>query len=136
MSANAKRIALGALCLLYVPFLGWISLVTTPAYVSWPMLSAFVPPVAFSSLALGLIVSPRAARVTALFAFCLLAVWMIENVGSVYWRIVDWERWQGAALGDALVGALEQSVPRAPYWLAVLLPLCVAGVYLYVSRGK
>ena len=130
------RIVLGALCLLYVPFLGWISLVTTPAYVTWPMFSAFVPPVVFASLALGLIVSSRAARTTALLAVVVLAVWMIENVGSVYWRIVDWERWQGAAFGDALVGALEQSVPRAPYWLAVLLPLCVAGVYLYVSRRK
>ncbi|HXU43707.1 MAG TPA: hypothetical protein VN675_15375 [Burkholderiales bacterium] len=136
MSPPHKRIALGTLCLAYVPFLGWISLVTTPAYVWWPMFSAFVPPVVFASLALGLIVSERAARVTALFAACVLAVWLLENVGSVYWRIVDWERWQGAALGDALVGALEQSVPRAPYWLAVLLPLCVAGGYLYVSRRK
>jgi len=136
MSPSHRRIALGALCLLYVPFLGWISLVTTPAYVWWPMLSAFVPPVVFASLALGLIVSERAARVTALLAFCVLAVWLLENVGSVYWRIVDWERLQGAAFGAALVGALEQSVPRAPYWLAVLLPLCVAGGYLYVSRRK
>jgi len=131
-----RRMVLGALCLAYVPFLGWISLVTTPTYVTWPMLSAFVPPVVFSSLAFGLIVSRRAARGTALFAFCLLAVWLLENIGSVYWRIVDWERWQGAALGDAMVGALEQSVPRAPYWLAVLLPLCVAGAYLYLSRRK
>lgn len=130
------RIVLGAFCLAYVPFLGWISLVTTPAYVTWPMLSAFVPPMVFAALALGLIVSQRAARATALFAVCVLAVWLLENVGSVYWRIVDWERWQGAALGDAMVGALEQSVPRAPYWLAVLLPLCVAGGYLYVSRRK
>jgi len=130
------RIVLGALCLAYVPFLGWISLVTTPAYVTWPMLSAFVPPVVFASLALGLLVSERAARATALFALCVLAVWLLENVGSVYWRIVDWERWQGAALGDAMVGALQQSVPRAPYWLAVLLPLCVAGGYLYLSRQR
>ena len=128
------RIALGALCLAYVPFLGWISLVTMPAYVTWPMLSAFVPPAALASLALGLIVSRRAARVTALLASCVLAVWLIENVGSVFWRIVDWERWQGASLGDAVVGALEQSVPRAPYWLAVVVPLCVAGVYLWRSR--
>jgi hypothetical protein len=84
------RIVLGALCLAYVPFLGWISLVTTPTYVTWPMLSALVPPVVFASL----------------------------------------------ALGDAMAGALEQSVPRAPYGLAVLLPLCVAGAYLYVSRRK
>ena len=130
------RIVLGALCLAYVPFLGWISLVTAPAYVTWPMLSAFVPPVVFASLALGLIVSQRAARTTALFAFCVLAVWLLENIGSVYLRIVAWERWQGAALGDAMVGALEQSVPRAPYWLTVLLPLAVAGVYLYRSRRK
>ena len=75
-----------------------IALVTTPTYVTWPMLSAFVPPVVFASLALGLIVSQR------------------------------------AALGDAPVGALEQSVPRAPYWLAVVVPLCVAGVYLWRSR--
>ena len=131
-----NRIVLGALCLAYVPFLGWISLVTTPAYVTWPMLSAFVPPVAFASLALGLLVSQRAARATALIAFCILAAWLVENVGSVFWRIVDWERWQGASLGDAVVGALKQSVPRAPYWLAVVLPLCVAGSYFYLARRK
>lgn len=125
---------LGALCLAYVPFLSWISLVTTPSYVTWPMLSVFVPTVAFTSLALGLIVSQRAARGTALLAFCVLAVWLVENIGSVFWRIVDWERRQGASVGDAFVGALEQSVPRTPYWLAVALPLCVAATYLYVSR--
>ncbi|HUQ24238.1 MAG TPA: hypothetical protein VM140_01110 [Burkholderiales bacterium] len=136
MTADAKRMALGALCLAYVPFLGWISLVTTPAYVTWPMLSAFVPPVAFASLAFGLLVSRRAARATALIAACILAVWLLENVGSVFWRIVDWEREVGASLGDALVGALEQSVPRAPYWLAVVVPLCVAGSYLYLARRQ
>ena len=136
MSPPHRRIALGALCLAYVPFLGWISLVITPAYLTWPMLSAFVPPVAFASLALGLIVSHRAARATALLAFCVLLVWLVENIGSVFWRIVDWERRQGASLGDAFVGALEQSVPRAPYWLAVVLPLGVAASYLYVSRQK
>lgn len=136
MSPPHRRIALGALCLAYVPFLAWISLVTTPAHVTLPMLSAFVPPAAFASLALGLLVSQRAARATALVAFCVLAVWLIENVGSIFWRIVNWERWQGASLGDAVVGAMEQSVPRAPYWLAVALPLCVAGSYLYLARRK
>jgi hypothetical protein len=127
---------LGAICLAYVPFLGWVSLVSTPAYLSWPMFSAFVPPVALASLALGLIASRRAARATALLALVALALWLLESIGSVLWRIVDWERGQGASLGDAFMGALEQSVPRAPYWLAVALPLCVSATYLYVSRPK
>ncbi len=131
-----RRIVLGALCLAYVPFLGWISLIATPAYVTWPMFSVFLPPAAFATLALGLIVSERAARITALLALVVLALWLIENIGSAFWRIVDWERWQGATLGDAFVGALEQSGPRAPYWLAVVAPLCVAAAYLYVSRQK
>ena len=131
-----KRAVLGAICLAYVPFLGWVSLVTTPAYVTWPMFSMFVPPAAFASLALGLIVSDRAARITALLALVALALWLTENVGSVFWRIVDWERRQGATLGDAFVGALEQSGPRAPYWLAVVAPLCVAAAYLYLLRQK
>jgi len=131
-----KRAVLGAICLAYVPFLGWVSLVTTPAYVTWPMFSMFVPPAAFASLALGLIVSDRAARITALLALVALALWLTENVGSVFWRIVDWERRQGATLGDAFVGALAQSGTRAPYWLAVVAPLCVAAAYLYLLRQK
>ena len=131
-----KRIALGAICLAYVPFLGWVSLVTTPAYLSWPMFSVFVPPAAFATFALGLVVSERAARVTALLAAAVLAVWLIENIGSVFWRIVDWERWQGATVGAAFVGALEQSGPRVPYWLAVAAPLCVATAYRYASRQR
>ena len=136
IGGHGRRIALGALCLAYVPFLGWISLVTTPAYVWWPMLSAFIPPAAFAPFALGLIVSRRAARATAWLACVVLAAWLVENVVTVYLRIVDWERWQGAALGAALLSALEQSVPRSPYWLAVLLPLGVAAAYLYASREK
>jgi hypothetical protein len=136
LDARARRLALGATCLAYVPFLGWISLVTTPAYVWWPMLSAFIPPAAFASFALGLIVSRRAARATAWLAGVVLAAWLVENVVTVYLRIVDWERWQGASVGGAIISALEQSVPRAPYWLAVLLPLGVACAYLYASRER
>jgi hypothetical protein len=136
VEGRAGRVALGALCLAYVPFLGWIALVTTPAYVWWPMLSVFIPTAAFAPFALSLLVSRRAARTTAWLACAVLVAWLLQNIAIVFLRIVDWERWQGAELGDALLAALEQSVPRAPYWLAVLLPLGVAAAYLYASREK
>jgi hypothetical protein len=55
-------------------------------------------------------------------------------VGAIFWHLVGWEQRQGAALGEAIVGALGESVPRVPYWLAALLPLCVGGVHLWRSR--
>lgn len=128
------RIALGVACLLYVPLLGWVSVVATPAYVSFPWLSIFIAPAALAVLALGVLLNTRAARATAWAALGLLALWLAENVGAVFWHLVGWEQRQGAALGDALVGALGASVPRAPYWLAALLPMCVGGVYLWRSR--
>lgn len=136
LTNGRARIALGALCLAYLPFLGWIALVATPAYAWWPMLSVFLPTAAFAPFALGLIASPRAARATAWLAVVVLAAWLVENIAAVLLRIVDWERWQGASLGGALLAALEQSLPRAPYWLAVLLPLAVAAAYLYTSRNR
>lgn len=128
------RVALGALCLLYVPFLAWVSLVATPAYVTFPWLSAFTAPSALAVLALGLLLNTRAARATAWVAFAVLALWLAENVVAIFWHLVGWEQRQGAPLGDALVGALGQSVSRLPYWLAALIPLCLAGACLWRSR--
>ena len=128
------RVALGSLCLLYVPLLAWISLVATPAYALFPWLSVFVAPAALGVVALGVLLNSRAARRTAWAALGVLALWLAENVGAIFWHLVGWERRQGAALGDALIGALGESVPRIPYWLAALLPLCVAGSYLWRSR--
>ena len=125
---------LGVACLLYVPFLGWISLVATPAYVLFPWLSVFLAPAALAVLALGLLLDTRAARATAWAALGVLALWLAENVATIFWHLVGWERRQGAALGDAIVGALGESVPRVPYWLAALVPLCVASVHLWRSR--
>jgi hypothetical protein len=136
LEGRTRRFALGAICLAYVPFLGWISLVTTPAYVWWPMLSVFIPTAAFAPFALALLVSRRAARSTAWLACAVLAAWLVQNIAIVFLRIVDWERWQGAQVGDAILSALGQSLPRLPYWLAVLLPLAVAAAYLYASRER
>jgi hypothetical protein len=128
------RIVLGSLCLAYVPFLAWISLVTTPAYVLFPWVSAFAAPTALAVLALGVLVNTRAARRTAWVALAVLGLWLAENVGAILWHLVGWEQRQGALLGDAIAGALGQSVLRVPYWLAALLPLCAGGAYLWRSR--
>ncbi len=129
-----KRVALGAALLLYVPLLAWVSLVATPAYVAFPWLSASAAPVALAVLAFGVLLRGRAARATAWLALLALALWLAENMASIFWRLVEWEQRQGAPLGEALVGALGGCVSRAPYWLAVLLPLCVAGAYLWRAR--
>lgn len=128
------RIAPGALCLVYVPVLAWVSLVATPAYVLLPWLSAFAAPVALAVLALGMLLNTRPARRTAWVALAVLGLWLAENVGAIFWHLVGWEQRQGASLGEAIVGALGQSVPRVPYWLAALFPLCLGGVYLWRSR--
>jgi hypothetical protein len=131
---SRKRLALGGALLAYVPLLAWVSLVATPAYGTFPMLSAFVAPIALVALALGVLLGGRAARTTAWLALAILALWLVENVTSIFLRLVDWERRMGAELGDALAGAVEQSLARSPYWLAVLLPLCVAAAYLWRTR--
>ena len=128
------RMVIGALFLLYVPLLAWIALVATPAYGLAPWLSVFLAPVALAVVALGVLLGTRASRATAWGALGILALWLGENVGAIYWHLVGWEQRQGAALGDALVGALGESVPRIPYWLGALLPVCVGGVYLWRSR--
>ena len=129
-----SRVGPAALCLLYVPVLAWVSLVATPAYVLFPWLSVFVAPTALAVVALGVLLNTRTARATAWAALGVLALWLVENVGAIFWHLVGWEQRQGAPLGDAVVGALGESVPRVPYWLAALLPLCAASVYLWRSR--
>ena len=128
------RVAPGAFCLAYVPVLAWVSLVATPAYVHLPWLSAFAAPAALAVLALGMLLDTHPARRTAWVALAVLGLWLAENVAAIFWHLVGWERRQGATLGEAIVGALGESVPRVPYWLAALLPLCVGGVYLWRSR--
>lgn len=125
---------LGGVLLLYVPLLAWVSLVATPAYVLFPWLSVFVAPVALAVAALGVLLNTRTARTTAWLALGVLALWLAENVATIFWHLVGWEQRQGAPLGDAIVGALGESVPRIPYWLAALVPACVASVYLWRSR--
>jgi hypothetical protein len=66
----------------------------------------------------------------------VLGVWLLENVGSILWRLVQWERWQGADLGHALLGAVESSSSRAPYWLAIVAPLLVALGCLRLTRAR
>src|SRR5215467_30152 len=103
MSPQHRRIAFGIALLAYVPLLAWVSLVATPAYATFPWFSAFAAPIALAVLALGVL---RGARRTAWLAFAALGLWLAENVVSIYWHLVGWEQRQGAAFGDALVGAL------------------------------
>ncbi len=135
-SPRVARGALGVVLLLYVVPFGWISLVTTPAYVAFPFLSVFVAPMAVAALGLALLLSARTARTVAWLAAAVLGLWLAENVVSVFWRLVSWERWQGAQFGAALAGAMEQCASRSPYWLAVFFPLAAAAVYLYASRRR
>lgn len=134
MSPQHRRVALGIALLAYVPVIAWVGLVATPGYGSMPWLSIVVAPAALAVLALGVMRNTRAARGTAWAALGVLGLWLVENIAAILWHLVGWERRQGAPLGDAIVGALGESVPRVPYWLAALAPLCVAGAWLWRSR--
>ena len=114
--------------------LGYIALITTPAYVQFPYFSVYIVPAVVAMLGLALLLSARAVRPMAWIVVAVLGVWLIENVGSIFWRLVQWERWQGADVGRALLGAFEASGTRAPYWLAILAPLVVAVVCLRFTR--
>jgi len=132
--ANPVRYTLGALLTAYVAPLGYIALVTTPAYVHFPYFSVYIVPTVVAMLGLALLVGPRAVRPMAWIVVHVLGAWLVENVGSIFWRLVEWERFYGAGFGDAVLGALEQSESRAPYWLAILAPLIVAAVCLRLTR--
>ena len=134
MSPRHRRIALGSTLLAYVPVLGWIALVATPGYGLVPWLSIVVAPAALAILALGVLRNTRSARATAWVALAVLALWFAENVGAIFWYLVGWEQRQGAPLDEAILGAIDQSAPRVPYWLATLFPIGVAGAYLWRSR--
>ena len=134
MSPQHRRIALGIALLAYVPVIAWVGLVATPGYGALPWLSIVVAPAALAVLALGVLRNTRPARLTAWAALGALALWLAENIAAILWHLVGWEQRQGAALGDAIVGALGESVPRVPYWLAALFPLCVAGAWLWRTR--
>jgi len=134
MSPQARRIAFGLALLAYVPVIAWVGLVATPGYGLLPWLSIVVAPAALAVVALGVLRNTPSARATARVALAVLGLWLAENVGAIFWHLVGWEQRQGAPLGEAILGAIDQSAPRAPYWLAALLPLCVGGIYLWRSR--
>jgi hypothetical protein len=134
MSLRHRRIALGIALLAYVPVVGWVALVATPGYGLLPWLSILIAPAALAVLALGVLRDTRPARATAWVALAVLGLWFAENVAAIFWHLVGWEQRQGAAFGEAILGAIDQSSPRVPYWLAALFPLCVAGAYLWRSR--
>jgi hypothetical protein len=126
---------LGGMLLAYVPFLAYVAVVSTPAYVKSPVFSVFVAPAVLASLALALLLSARAARVTAWLVVVVLGLWLIENVASILWYLVDWEMRQGSVLTTAILNAAGQSGSRVPYWLAVLFPIVIAAAYLHFSKG-
>jgi hypothetical protein len=132
---RAARLTLGGMLLAYVPFLAYVAVVSTPAYVKFPLLSVFVAPAVLTSLALALLFSARAARVTAWLVVAVLGVWLAENMASILWYLVDWEMRQGAVLTTAIFSAIGQSGSRAPYWFAVLFPIVIAAAYLHISKG-
>jgi hypothetical protein len=127
---------LGAVLSAYVAPLGYVALVTTPAYVRFPYFSVYIVPAVVSMLGLALLLSARAVRPMAWIVVSVLGVWLLENVGSIFWRLVQWERLEGAGFGDAFLGALDQSGSRAPYWLAILAPLLVAVACLRLTRAR
>jgi hypothetical protein len=134
MSPRHRRIALGLALLAYVPVIAWVGVVATPGYGALPWLSIVAAPAALAVLALGVLRNTRPARATAWAALGVLGLWLAENVAAILWHLVGWQQRQGAVLGDAIVGALGESVPRVPYWLAALFPLCVAGTWLWRTR--
>ena len=133
---NPARYTLGALLSAYVMPLGYIAIVTTPAYVPFPYFSVYIVPAAVAMLGLALLLSARAVRPMAWIVVAVLGAWLAENVGSIFWRLVQWERWQGADFGHALLGAFESSGARAPWWLAILAPFALAVVCLRVTPAR
>jgi hypothetical protein len=131
---TALRLTFGALLTAYVAPLGYIAIVATPVYMPFPYFSLYIVPAVVAMLGLALLLSARAVRPMAWIVVAVLGAWLLENVGVIFWRLVQWERWQGAGFGDALRGALEQSGSRAPYRLAILAPLVVAVVCLRLTR--
>ena len=134
--SSALRLTLGALLTAYVMPLGYVSLVSTPIYAHFPYFSIYLAPAVVAMLGLALLLSARAVRPMAWIVVVVLGAWLAENVGSIFWRLVQWERWQGADLGYALLGAAEASGSRAPYWLAILAPLLVAVACLRSTRAR
>ena len=134
MSPQHRRASLGIALLAYVPVIAWVGLVATPGYGLVPWLSIVLAPATLAVLALGVLRNTRPARATAWGALVVLGLWLAENVAAILWHLVGWEQRQGATLGDAIVGALGQSMQRAPYWLAAFFPLCLAGAYLWRTR--
>ena len=134
MSPRHRRIALAIALLAYVPVLGWVALVATPGYGFLPWLAIVIAPTALAVLALGVLRNTRPARATAWAALAVLGLWLAENAGAIFWHLVGWEQRQGAPLREAILGAIDQTAPRVPYWLAALFPMCVAGAYLWRSR--
>jgi hypothetical protein len=128
------RLIAGALLLGYVPLLAFVAVVATPAYATVPQLSIFAAPAVLASLGLALLLSPRTARLAAWLAVAVLGVWLVENVASIVWYLAQWEMRQGLEPLPAFVRALGQCGPRAPYWLAVLLPICAAAAQLRFSK--
>ena len=128
------RLVLGALLLAYVPFFAYVALVATPAYAALPQVSIYAAPAVLASLALALLFSPRTARATAWLAVAVLGAWLAENVASSIWYLAQWEMRQGQQAFPAFLGALGQCGSRAPYWLAVLLPIGVATAQLRFSK--
>lgn len=129
---HAARLTLGGMLLAYVPFLAYVAVVSTPAYVKFPLFSVFVAPAVLAALAL--LLSARAVRAIAWLAVAVLSVWLAENMASILWYLVDWEIRRGTAIKTAIFSAIGQSGSRAPYWLAVLFPIVIAAVYLYLSK--
>jgi hypothetical protein len=129
-----KRRVAGALLLAYVPLLAFVAVVATPAYATFPQVSIFAAPAVLASLALALLLSPRAARFAAWLAVAVLGLWLTDNVVSIVWYLAQWEMQQGLEPLPAVVRALGQCGSRAPYWLAALLPICAAAAQLRFSK--
>jgi hypothetical protein len=90
----------------------------------------FLPPVALATLGLALLLGKTALRPISWTVLALLALVLAENIAAIVMHEIGWAQRQGAAGTGALLGGLAASVSRLPYWLALAVPVAIAGASL------
>jgi hypothetical protein len=107
-----------------------VAIVATPSYGLAPKLTLFLPPVALASLGLALLLGKRTVKPIGWIVLGLLTALLVENVAAIVAHEIGWVARQGAQGGEAVLGGLAGSVSRLPYWLALAVPIAIAGASL------
>lgn len=115
-----------------MPFLAWVAIVATPAYGFAPALTPFVPPVALATLAVTLLIGRSQVKPVAELVLLVLGAVLLENIAAIVGNEIGWAVRQGAVGTDAALDGLLASTTRAPYWLALAVPLALAGASLRI----